>query len=424
MRLTPAAALITGLSSLFILASPAAPQDPHGPPPPPAPVAPTAPVAPRLELSPEAGAQDIPFDLYSNHIYLRGRVNDSDSLWIVLDSGAGGNVVNASVADRLGLVSEGSTQARGAGGVVASGRVSEVTFRLPGVTLSGPSATIPMDDLVRQSSRAMDGIVGQTLLSRCVARIDYAAHTLDILDAESFHYSGHGTILPLTFEHGLPYVTARLTVPGHAPIKGRFVIDTGSGQSLILTAPFVHKHHVDQAVPKTIQVRGRGVGGQVQSLMGRLTALELGDIRIERPVAALRMSDVGTISAQGTVGNIGGEILRRFTVTFDYPHQRMILEPNQRLGEPLEADMSGLGLRPGPADSHALEVEWLQPDAPAIEAGVREGDLIESVDGRPATELGISGLQPMFRRDGETHRLTIRRGEEHLEITFTTRRLI
>jgi hypothetical protein len=31
---------------------------------------------------------------------------------------------------------------------------------------------------------------------------------------------------------------------------------------------------------------------------------------------------------------IGGEVLRRFTVIFDYPHQRIILEPNRNFPEP------------------------------------------------------------------------------------------
>ena len=86
--------------------------------------------------------------------------------------------------------------------------------------------------------------------------------------------------------------------------------------------------------------------------------------------------------------------------------------------------MSGLGLRAGPADSHALEVEWLQPEAPALEAGVREGDLIESVDGRPAVEIGLSALKEMFRHSGDIHQLTLRRGGERIEVTLTTRRLI
>ena len=78
----------------------------------------------------------------------------------------------------------------------------------------------------------------------------------------------------------------------------------------------------------------------------------------------------------------------------------------------------------GPEGSGSLEVEWVQPVSPAAEAGVRPNDLIEQIDGRPALEVGVAGVREMFRREGTTHRLQIRRGDERIEIALTTRRLI
>ena len=99
----------------------------------------------------------------------------------------------------------------------------------------------------------------------------------------------------------------------------------------------------------------------------------------------------------------------------------MILEPNARLGEPFEADMSGLGLR---MRSHAFQVEWIQPGSPAAEAGIQPDDMIESVDGKPADELGMPAVRELFRRAAETHQLVIRRGDQRTEVSLTTRRMI
>ena len=87
-----------------------------------------------------------------------------------------------------------------------------------------------------------------------------------------------------------------------------------------------------ETVAHTIQGRGHGVGGESQSEVARLERLELGGFRLEQPIAALRTSSVGRIAAEGAIGNLGGEILHRFTVTFDYPRKRMILEPNAPSG--------------------------------------------------------------------------------------------
>jgi len=367
----------------------------------------------------------IPFDLRGNHIQFRGRVNDSDSLWMVLDSGASANVIDAGCAERLGLEVASRGQGRGAGGMVEAGRIASATVRLPGATLDGaPIAAMPLASMERRTGRAIGAILGHPLMSRCVVRIDYAAQTLELLPPDSFEYAGDGAILPLTFENRHPYVTARLTLPGQAPIEGRFVLDLGSSQALILTPTFTGKRHVVESLPRTIEGRGHGLGGEVPWRVGRVPRLELGGVAFDGPVTMLPVSDHTFVGSSETVGNIGGEILRRFTVIFDYPRRRMILEPNSDLREPFEVDMSGINPIMGPADSKALEVEWVLPGSPAEETGVRAGDLIERVDGRPVLDLGIPGLREMLRRPGVTYRLSLRRGDERFEISLTTRRLI
>jgi hypothetical protein len=395
-----------------------------------APEAPPAGGASHVHASDEAqivpdGPARIPFDLRGNHIYLRGRLNDSDSLWIVLDTGASGNVVDADLAKRLGMEVVGGGRGQGAGGVVEAGRIASVTVRLPGVTLArAPIAAMPLTPFERQTGRRMDAIIGHPLLERFVVKVDYAARMLEIRSAEGFEYQGTGAVLPLTFDRNLPYVTAKVKLPGRKPIAGRFVIDSGSSQALILSPRVVRAEHVHDVIGKTIEARGRGVGGQIPSRVGRVERLEFAGVAFERPITMLPVPDDAHIGASGMVGNIGGDILRRFTIIYDYARRRMILEPNAQVADPFEADMSGMAPRMGPAGSQALEVEWIQAESPASEAGVRAGDLIEQVDGRPALEVGVPGLREMFRRAGETHRFTIRRGDQRMEIALTTRRLI
>ena len=144
----------------------------------------------------------------------------------------------------------------------------------------------------------------------------------------------------------------------------------------------------------------------------------------QQPITGLPGSAQNYVAANDAIGNIGGEIMRRFTVTLDYSRERMILEPNAQVGEPFEADMSGLGLRMGPDGLNALEVDWIQPDSPASEAGVQPNDLIEKVDGKAALEVGMRGMRELSRRNGERHVLSIRRGDRTMEIALTYRRMI
>ena len=95
MRSTRASALLTGaLASLLVTPCPAHAASPAASPRPAS--GPRAghleSDAGHLEVEPGSGGASMPFDLRGNHIYLRGRIGDSDSLWIVLDTGASGNV--------------------------------------------------------------------------------------------------------------------------------------------------------------------------------------------------------------------------------------------------------------------------------------------------------------------------------------------
>jgi C-terminal processing protease CtpA/Prc len=137
-----------------------------------------------------------------------------------------------------------------------------------------------------------------------------------------------------------------------------------------------------------------------------------------------RLPGPGVISAPGTAGNIGCEVLRRFDVTFDYAHQRMWLLPNDALGEPFETNMTGLVTQVQADSTRGLKILWLQDDSPATDTGIAVGDVIEAVDGRSIAELTPVAVVEMFRLPDQTYRLSVRRGSSRFEVKLTTRRLI
>jgi hypothetical protein len=380
---------------------------------------------PRLAFDSPAGVAEIPFQLYGNHIYVRGRVNDSDSLWVVFDTGASGASMSESKAKALGLAIAPGGSSGGAGGTVESGIVSGVTIRMPGLELADERmSTLPLDEIGVQTGRAMDVIVGHALLGRAVVEIDYAAGQLRVSDPSRFEPPKGAASLPLTFKNNLPYVKASFTLPGRKPLEGTFVLDAGAATALTLAPDVVEHEKALDSVPKTLRSRNGGVGGMVENRLGRIERLKLGPYAIEAPIAVFRRPGPGAISAKGTTGNIGGDVLRRFTVTFDYPRERMWLAPNAALAEPFEADMTGLVTSALPDSTRALKVLWLQDDSPAIEAGIAPDDVIEAVDGTPMARLLPPIVREMFRQPGKTLRLTVRRGSERHEVTLTTRRLL
>lgn len=152
--------------------------------------------------------------------------------------------------------------------------------------------------------------------------------------------------------------------------------------------------------------------------------LQLGSFTFKNPVAIFFLDKKGVLASPEFDGVIGGEILRRFKVVFDYSRQQLILEPNRHFSEPDEYDMSGLLLIAEGEDFKILKVRHLIEDSPATEAGLREGDVISAVNGTLASKLSLEQVRAMFKKEGQSYLLSIRRGGERMQIRIRLRRLI
>ena len=102
----------------------------------------------------------------------------------------------------------------------------------------------------------------------------------------------------------------------------------------------------------------------------------------------------------------------------------MILEPNASFADRFEYDMSGIRLRADGADFKTLKVSRVVENSPATDAGVREGDVVSAIDGRPAAEFSLSQINQMFKQEGKEYVLEIVRGEEKKQLKLKLRRLI
>lgn len=138
-----------------------------------------APRATRLLFDRDGHAR-IPFDIRNQHVWLRGRVNGSDSVWIVLDSGAASSVLDDALARSLSLRVSGEHEARGAGGTQRSHTVENVTIELAGLSLHRRNMdSIDLGALgALQGGRPMQAILGYELFQSCVVRFNYDAGVL------------------------------------------------------------------------------------------------------------------------------------------------------------------------------------------------------------------------------------------------------
>lgn len=378
---------------------------------------------PAAKPSASQAVAHVPFELNGNQIFLRARVNGSEPLWFGLDTGAGVTVVNTPTAAALGLKFEGSSQTRGTGGQVQSSTVHGVRLDIGGARLENLTVTtIELTPIENVAGRKMDGILGYEFFLRYVVEVDYERQSLNLYEPAGFVYGGRGESLPLTFVNNHPYVRARVAMPGREPVEGVFVLDTGASTPLILLDPFVKEQLLAEPPTRTLTVSARGVGGEVPMPVGRTGRLLLGGYSLENPVTSFPQT--GWFAREGAAGNIGGGTLRRFTVTFDYSRNRLYVEPNKHYSEPFEYDMSGLQFVTESPAFKTVTILRVLPDSPAAEAGLRQGDEIVSIGGRPVTEYRLTALREMLRLPDARYALQVRRGAKTVSVELRTRRLI
>jgi hypothetical protein len=325
----------------------------------------------------------IPFDLVNNHIYVDAAI-DGKPARLLVDTG-GVNLLTPAAAAKFGLDSEGQLSARGVGEKAADvGFAHAKQLRLGDAVLDAPVFyVIDLGDLPQAEGVACDGLVGYEMFRRFGVTIDYAKHELVLADPDAFAPPAGAQAVPFALADRIPIVTG--TLDGE-PV--RLSVDTGSRASLSLHSPFVREHDLVaryRAAPEALV--GWGVGGAARGRPARFGRLELGDLAIDGIAGDLFTGDKGAFASPDVSGNLGGGVLNRFTVAFDYAARRMYLAPNANFHAADPFDRSGLWLL---GDGDALEVVDVAIDSAAARAGLRVGDRIRSIGAQPVAQRPLA----------------------------------
>lgn len=325
----------------------------------------------------------VSFELFrGNRVTVEATVN-GHAAPAILDTGASATTLDRAFAEKIGLPAGRKVQGQGAGGAVEAEIVSGVTLEIGGMRYD--NMTVGVMDLApvaKQLGRDLPIIVGREFFNTAAIEFDWAGQKLTITPSSQYRPQAGATLLPV--ERRGPFDFVKVSVAGLPAIDA--LLDLGNGGALKLPSDYWQKQPV-LANLRYADSQAGGVGGMKQSRIVTFPTVSFAGTTFSNVPGSMGGDSQGGQPQYGA--NLGIGILKQFDLVLDLGNNRLVLTP---LAKPnFERDRSGLRTV---QQGGALEVAFASPQGPAAKAGLKQGDRIVAVDGRPivadffATEAG------------------------------------
>lgn len=404
--------------------------------------------------------QKVKFQLINNLIVIPMEINGSE-LSFILDSGVGKPILfNLSDQDSIQInnVSEITIQGLGTGEPIQALRSRNNFFKMGNVENINQQLYVVMDKSLNFSPSLgipVHGIIGYDLFRDFVVEINYGSKTIKFYDPEFYHYKNRkrDETLPLHIIKKKAYVDGMVYLSNKGELPVKMLLDTGSSDSIWL----FENENIEIPDKSYDDFLGKGLSGNIFGKRTMVNSIKIGSFKLENAKAAFPdMESFGTIMNLGNRnGSVGGEVLKRFNIVFDYPGNKITFRKNKNFKVPFQYNMSGIqlqhnGLRyvaESISDSRGIMVNskkesfgdvqilfenqtrlslvpeiivsGIRAGSPAETAGLKEGDVILAVNGKRVHRYKLQEITQMLNeKEGKKIRVLIERFNADLLFSF------
>ena len=376
----------------------------------------------------------IPFEFQANLVIVPVKVNNSDTLRFILDTGVSSILItDPQIARNQHMIFSRNVKISGAGeGTdIEAGIVLDNTIRMGDMIGHRQNLVVLKEDVLKLSEfvgSPIHGIIGYEIFNRFAVTIDFGTNEIILENPEHYKYKpSKGERFPITIEENKPYLSTIELINDKQNVPLKVILDTGAGHAISLDANKTNGIPMPEKVVKA--QLGRGLSGVINGSLGRISKLKLGKFEMNNLVASFPDSSSYRIRGLELIerqGNIGCEFLRRFKITFNYRDQYIVLKSiNRRMKEPFEHNMSGIELMARGSDYHEFTVDRVLENSPADNAGLLQGDRVMFINNKSSKEITISEIYKLFQKgEGKNLNLIINREGKVFFATISLRRLI
>jgi Aspartyl protease len=272
-----------------------------------------------------AAVIEIPFSFSTKQPIVQAKVNDTDAVPFVIDTGASINVIDVGLVQSAGVaLGAGRPTSGGGQGTVPTQSARGLTFQIAGASWPDQNATAVA--LGYPKTKHFAGLIGAPILMRYAAQFQFDKGVLRLIDPASYAPPAGAITVPFELQEDLPIVHVTIDA-GTGPIDARLMVDTGASQFVDLNRPFVEAHKLVEAVPDAAaRQRPAAIGTPAPFLNGTAKRVVIGGVPFDRPRLGLSQATSGSSARAERDGIIGNDLLRHFTVTVDYRRKILVLQ--------------------------------------------------------------------------------------------------
>jgi hypothetical protein len=369
----------------------------------------------------------MPIEIYNNLVVLPVVLNGTLPLKFILDTGVRTAILTQKTfSDILNLPYSRRYTISGPGGekLVDAYVTNNVTIELPGIMGRGHAMLVLEEDYLQLRNYMgtdVHGILGYELFSRFIVQVDYEKKVLTLTLPEYFRKPRKYQTLPMKIEDTKPYIITPVVLQDGTSFNAKLLMDSGASHGLLLDPTTDSRIQAPAQVISS--VIGRGLGGEITGKVGRIRSIEIGSYKLMNAIA--NFPDPNSYTDTLKTGNIfrngavGGEIMSRFSIIFNFPKEEIYLRKNSSFKKGFHYNLSGLILKARGSQLNIFEISEVRKESAADKAGLLAGDVILSINGVMTQYLSLNHVNGFFNsKPRKKIRLEINRRGERMRKEF------
>lgn len=362
-----------------------------------------------------------------NLAIVKVNINNSGPYNFVLDTGVGLMIItDPSLVDSIHIPVKRTIKVAGLGDEEAYEAfiTSPLNIDVSGIVSHNVSAAIFKDDhfgLSEYAGMDIHGLLGYEFFSKLAVKVNFTDSLITVSKPENMRRFKKGSKVPITIEDNKPYFKTPVTLNNGTQQAKKFIIDLGAGHAISLERVADKTVYSQEFINANL---GIGINGLITGDKGRVKEIQLGKYKIKNVLASFP-EDNGRKSTVPRDGNLGIDVLKKFTVVFNYSGNEMYIKSNVEFNAPFEHDMSGLQYYAAGKNYKNIIIDRVEPGSPADEAGLCPNDEITAINFKPIADMTLEQIDQLFKsKNNRSLLLNITRDKTTERVIITLKRRV